>query len=160
MQTRRQFVIAGAAGATGAVAGSRVEGEIQPGNVPELRPPFRLSKEWHQAAVRRFQVRLAEKGLAGAIVSDVLNRNYLTGIFLTETERPNFLFVPAQGEPVAFIPGLDKDMAASWWVKEYEWYFDYPHAGHYGQVAWKAGAREDLFIWMLKGIARRGWGKG
>src|SRR3546814_7867787 len=48
----------------------------------------------------------------------VLNRNYLSGIFLTETERPNFLFIPAKGEPAAFIPGLDRDMAASWRSEE------------------------------------------
>jgi Xaa-Pro aminopeptidase len=123
-----------------------------------LKPPFRLTAEWHRATVKRFQERLAKLGLGGAIVADVLNRNYLTGIFLTETERPNYLFVPAKGDPVAFIPGLDRDMAASWWVKDFEWYFDYPHAGEYNRVVWKAGARADLFQWMLKSLAKRGYG--
>ena len=160
MLTRRRFfgtaaLAVGAAGLAGARADAQ---EIKPGNVASLKPPFRLPVEWYRNAVRRFQAQLAEKGLAGAIVGDVLNRDYLTGIFLTETERPNFLFVPAKGEPVAFIPGLDRDMAASWWVKEYEWYFDFPHAGDYNKVVWKAGPQEDLFAWMLKGLAKRGFG--
>jgi Xaa-Pro aminopeptidase len=146
--------------AVGAVPLPRLFADIKPGNVPSLKPPFRLPQEWYRETVRRFQERLAEKKLAGAIVSDVLNRNYLTGIFLTETERPNYLFIPAKSEPVAFLPGLDRDMAASWWVKDYEWYFDFPHAGEYNKVVWKAGPRADLFVWMLKGLARRGFGKG
>jgi Xaa-Pro aminopeptidase len=89
----------------------------------------------------------------------VLNRNYLTGVFLTETERPNYLFVPAQGEPAAFIPGLDRDMMASWWIKDYEWYFDFPHAGEFNKVQWKAGKKAELFEWALGGIARRGFAK-
>ena len=162
MPSRRMFLgsAAAVAGAASLATPRPGRAEIKPGNVPSLKPPFRLPVDWYRATVKRFQARLAEKGLTGAIVSDVLNRNYLTGIFLTETERPNFLFVPAKGDPVAFIPGLDRDMAASWWVKEFEWYFDFPHAGDYNQLAWKAGKREDLFVWMLKGLAKRGFGTG
>ena len=161
MLARRQF-LGSAALTMGASASLRAStgATVKAGNVPSLKPPFRLSESWYRATVKRFQQRLTDKKLAGAIVADPLNRNYLTGIFLTETERPNFLFVPAKGEPIGFIPGLDRDMASSWWVKEFEWYFDYPHAGEYNQLAWKAGPRADLFAWMLKGLAKRGFGKG
>lgn len=160
MFSRRHFfgslgLLAGAAGISRL---PDLHAQIKAGNVPSLKPPFRLPVEWYRATVNRFQTKLGEKGLGGAIVADSLNRNYLTGIFLTETERPNYLFVPAKGEPVAFIPGLDRDMAASWWVKEFEWYFDFPHAGEFNQVTWKAGPRADLFVWMLKGLAKRGFG--
>jgi len=162
MLARRRFLSSAAlaAGVAGSLRASGVKTEIAPGKVPSLQPPFRLSEAWYRATVRRFQQRLADKKLAGAIVADPLNRNYLTGIFLTETERPNFLFVPAKGEPIGFIPGLDRDMAASWWVKEFEWYFDFPHSGGYSGHTWKAGKRDDLFVWMLKGLAKRGFGKG
>ncbi len=162
MISRRRFVqsLGVAAGASGLLRAEKVLADTKPGNVPSLKPPFRLPVEWYRGTVKRLQQMLQEKGLAGAIVSDVLNRNYLTGIFLTETERPNFLFVPAKGEPVAFIPGLDRDMAASWWIKEFEWYFDYPHAGAYNQVVWKAGPRQDLFVWMLNGLKKRGFRSG
>jgi len=160
MSTRRNFLasLGLAAGAAGLGRPPEACAEIKPGKVASLKPPFRLPVDWYRGAVKRLQGKLAEKGLGGAIVADVLNRNYLTGIFLTETERPNYLFIPAKGDPVAFIPGLDRDMAASWWIKEFEWYFDFPHAGDYNQVVWKAGPREDLFVWMLKGLARRGFG--
>ncbi len=160
MFTRRRFIGSTVALGAAASCADALVAQPQPkaGVVPSLKPPFRLPESWYRATVKRFQARLAEKGLAGAIVADVLNRNYLSGIFLTETERPNYLFIPSKGEPVAFIPGLDRDMAASWWVKDFEWYFDYPHAGEYSQHAWKAGPREDLFVWMLKGLAKRGYG--
>jgi len=160
MLSRRRFFesVGVAAGSAALLRSAELAPEIKPGSVATLKPPFRLPAEWYRGTVKRFQARLAALRLSGAIVTDVLNRNYLTGIFLTETERPNFLFVPATGEPVAFIPGLDRDMAASWWVKEFEWYFDFPHSGEYGKVVWKAGAQEDLFKWMLKGLAKRGFG--
>ena len=160
MPTRRFFLTSlGVAAATAqSVRAQRATATIKPGNVPSLKPPFRLSEAWYRDAVRRLQRRLASEKLDGAIVADVLNRNYLSGIFLTETERPNFLFVPAQGDPVGFIPGLDRDMATSWWVKDFEWYFDFPHAGGYSAHTWDAGKREDLFAWMLKGLAKRGYG--
>jgi Xaa-Pro aminopeptidase len=150
--------VALAAGTASLACSARSAEEIKPGNVPSLKPPFRLPVEWYRATVKRLQAKLAERGLGGTIVADVLNRNYLTGVFLTETERPNYLFVPAKGEPVAFIPGLDRDMATSWWVKDIEWYFDFPHAGEYNKHTWSAGPREDVFIWMLKGVAKRGFG--
>jgi Xaa-Pro aminopeptidase len=160
MLSRRRFVQSlGIAAGVGGLRGTpKIFAEIKPGKVPSLKPPFRLPVEWYRATVNRFQARLAEMNLSGAIVSDVLNRNFLTGIFLTETERPNYLFVPAKGEPTAFVPGLDRDMVASWWIKDFEWYFDFPHAGEYNQNAWKAGPKEDLFVWMLKGLAKRGYG--
>jgi len=162
MLSRRRFfgTAAVAVGTAGLARAAGSADEIKPGSVPSLTAPFRLGVEWYRGAVKRFQAKLAERGLSGAIVTDVLNRNYLTGIFLTETERPNFLFVPAKGEPVAFIPGLDRDMATSWWVKDIEWYFDFPHAGEYSKHTWTAGPREDLFVWMLKGVAKRGYGSG
>jgi Xaa-Pro aminopeptidase len=159
MLSRRQFLVSlGVAASATEVPRRGSQTNIKPGHVPTLKPPFRLPVEWYRATLQRFQARLAEKKLAGAIVGDVLNRNYLTGIFLTETERPNYLFVPAKGDPAAFIPGLDRDMAASWWVKDFEWYFDFPHAGEYNKLVWRAGPREDVFEWMLQGLAKRGFG--
>jgi len=159
MFSRRQFLASLGVAATATQVTRRAAlAQVKRGTVPTLRPPFRLPVEWYRATVQRFQARLAEKKLAGAIVGDVLNRNYLTGIFLAETERPNYLFIPAKGDPAAFIPGLDRDMAASWWVKDFEWYFDYPHGGEYNKLVWKAGPKEDVFAWMLKGIAKRGSG--
>ncbi len=160
MLSRRHFLASAGivAGAAATLKPSKLLSDIKPGTVPSLKPPFRLPMEWYRGAVERFQAKLAEKGLAGALVTDVLNRNYLTGIFLLQTERPNYLFIPAQGEPFGLFPGLDRDMARSWWIRDFEWYFDFPHSGEYNQVVWKAGAKDDLFIHMLKLLEKRGFG--
>ncbi len=125
---------------------------------PPLTPPFRLPAEWHQATTRRFQQKLAEKKLDGAVIWSTDNIQYLTGAFATTTERSIWLFVPAQGEPAIFYPGLDRDLWQTWWVKDGEWYFDYHHHGGYNQHTWTAGPTADLFQWMLEGLKRRGVG--
>ncbi len=160
MSSRRHFIasLGIAAGSAASLRPSNIFSDLKPVSVASLKPPFRLQPQWYRATVKRFQAQLAEKGLEGAIVADVLNRNYLTGIFLLQTERPNYLFIPANGEPCALIPGLDRDMAGSWWIKDFEWYFDYPHSGAYNQIVWQPGRREDLFIHLLKTLDQRGFG--
>jgi Xaa-Pro aminopeptidase len=128
--------------------------------IPSLKPPFRLGESWYRATVARLQARLRDKNLAGVLCAGGLNHNYLAGYFLTQTERPMFFFVPATGEPTFFHPGLDRDLVATWWIKDHEWYFDFQHAGEYNKVQWKAGKKEDLWVWVLQALARRGYGKG
>jgi len=137
-----------------------IERALKEVQVPSLKPPWRLSVDWYRATVARLQGLLRQRGLGGVLCTSHLNHNYLAGYFLTQTERPMFLFVPASGEPTFFHPGLDRDLVASWWIKDHEWYFDFFHAGEYNQVVWKAGKQEDLWVWVLKGLARRGYGKG
>jgi Xaa-Pro dipeptidase len=127
--------------------------------VTPLSPPFRLSESWYRQTVKRLQDRLAERGLDGIILKDRWNIIYVSGLFHTTTERPFWLFVPTRGEPIFFYPGLDKDLVNTWWIKEGEWYFDYPHAGPFNTLAYKAGPKADLLQWMLKGLARRGFGR-
>ena len=112
------------------------------------------------AQIQRLQDRLGERGLRGIILKESNNHNYLTGIFLTNTERPVWLWVPAQGELAIFGPGLDRDMYREWFIKDFEWYFDYPHAGPFNQLVFEKGPTVDLAEWMLKGIAKRGGGEG
>lgn len=161
MLSRRKFLtsVGVAAGTVTAIEPSKLARDSKPGSVPSLKPPFRLPVGWYRRTVQRFQARLAEKNLAGAVVTDVLNRNYLSGIFLLQTERPNYLFIPAKGEPFALIPGLDRDMVASWWIEDFEWYFDFPHSDGYDRMVWKAGAKDDLFIHFLKSLEKRGFGE-
>ncbi len=171
--TRRKFL-----GAAGVVAGAplmarsvlasesdpqrqrSIEREMKYAKVSGLKPPWRLPVEWNKATVARLQAKLRDKGVAGVVCTNGLNHNYLAGTFLTQTERPMFLFVPATGEPTFFHPGLDRDMVSSWWVTDHEWYFDYLHAGAYDKVLWQAGPTEDLWAWVCKGLAKRGHTKG
>lgn len=126
---------------------------------PPLTGPFRLPPEWYKATTARFQKKLVEKQWDGAVLHSPDNLQYLTGAFATSTERAIWLFVPAQGEPTIFFPGLDRDLWGTWWIQDREWYFDYLHHGGYNQVMWAAGSSESLFEWVLAGLVKRGHGK-
>ena len=44
------------------------------------------------------------------------------------------MLIPAKGDPVLFVPGLESDQVKLWWIKDYEAYFDYP--GPVNRVQW------------------------
>src|SRR5688500_13817821 len=104
---RRRFLqtsaLATAAISTPKLASAALQSENRAGKMPQrkyppITGPFRLPPEWYQATTRRFQKRLAESGLHGAVITGSDNIDYLTGAFATTTEREIWLFVPAQGE--------------------------------------------------------------
>jgi Xaa-Pro aminopeptidase len=124
--------------------------------------PDRLPVAWYRACVGRIQQQLAEQGLDGILLKDQWNIVYASGYFHSTTERPEALWVPREGEPALFVPGLDRDLVSSWWVRDAEYYFDYPHAETAGDP--RAGAVQspqgtvNLWQWMLRGLDRRGFG--
>ena len=123
--------------------------------------PDRLPVEWYRANVARLQRALQAAGLDGILCKDVWNIVYVSGYFHSQTERPEALWVPATGEPTLFVPGLDRDLVASWWIQDAEYYFDYPHAERRndpraGDVNLPQGT-VDLWGWIVRGVARRGF---
>ena len=70
MQSRRGFLqsLGVAATGSGLIAQGSIGQEIKAGYVPTLKPPFRLSVGWYRGTVQRFQARLRELKLDGAIV--------------------------------------------------------------------------------------------
>ena len=163
---RRSFLKSAslAAIATPELARAMIQAEDRAGAMPKrsyppLNGPFRLPAEWYKATTARFQQKLADQKLDAAVISDSNCINYLTGSFAITTERPIWLLVPAKGEPAVFHPGLDRDLWGTWWVRDHEWYFDYPHSGPYNKVLYDAGPQADLFTWMLEGATKRGLGK-
>ena len=120
----------------------------------------RLPLEWHKGRAKRLQSQLSEEGFAGALLADRWNIIYFTGLFHTTTERPFFVFLPADRlATIWFHPGLDRDLVKSWWATETESYFDFPHGegafpneGHVQQ-----GKTVDPFEWVLKGLKKRGF---
>lgn len=139
------------------------EGLLKP-NPDHPRPASfdRLDEGWHRGRVARLKEKLNDEGLAGILLSDRWNIIYFSGLWFTSTERPYTLFVPAAGtaEPTFFHPGLDRDMIATWWIKDAESYFDFQH----GEGAWpnlgkvQMGGTVDLTRWLLKGLKKRGYG--
>jgi Xaa-Pro dipeptidase len=127
---------------------------------PASGKPFRMTEPWYRQTIGRLQQKLGERGLRGMILSETHNVNYLIGHFGGGWERPEWLFVPTQGEVTMFGPGIDRETYGLWWVKDFQWYFDYPHAGPFNQIVLDKGPTVDLTEWMLQGVAKRGFGEG
>jgi Xaa-Pro aminopeptidase len=123
--------------------------------------PDRLPIAWYRATIARLQRALAAAGLDGLLCKDQWNIVYLSGYFHSQTERPEALWIPATGDPALFVPGLDRDLVASWWIRDAEYYFDYPHAetNNDPRAATVAnpGGTVDLWRWMAQGLGRRGY---
>ncbi|MGH7547640.1 MAG: M24 family metallopeptidase [Gemmatimonadales bacterium] len=171
MPSRRDFVHSSLLAAAGALAPTRdVTGSLPwwwtaPARDPGtglVDVPDRLPIAWYRSTIARLQQALGAAGLDGMLLKDRWNIVYLTGYFHSQTERPEALWVPATGEPTLFVPGLDRDLVASWWIKDYELYFDFPHAEtsndpRVGSVV-NAQGTVDLWRWMLAGLDKRGFG--
>ena len=187
-RTRREFLVGSMAAAAAGVAGVRPAAGAKPGSpatpaTPKIAVPAaagngsaallktdpdhpqpaafdRLDETWHRGTIKRLQGRLQEEGIEGALLADRWNIIYFTGLWHTSTERPFLVFIPATGaEPTWFHPSLDRDLVASWWIKDREIYFDFKHGDgafpNLGQV--QMGETVDLQKWVLKGLRKRGW---
>jgi Xaa-Pro aminopeptidase len=170
--TRREFLArTSLAGAAAALAPARdAIGAVPPWwHRPATDPatqlsdvPDRLPIAWYRACVGRLQAKLGEMGLDGILLRDAWNIIYVSGYFHTTTERPEALWVPREGEPTLFVPGLDRDLVASWFLRDAEFYFDYPQAETNGDPRTGSVLARDgtanLWTWMLRGLDRRGFG--
>ena len=77
---------------------------------------------------------MKERKLNALLLLDATNIIYTVGYFHLSTERPLAALIPESGDPVMFVPGLETDQVKTWWVKDYESYFDYP--GPVNRVRW------------------------
>ncbi|MBI1967646.1 MAG: aminopeptidase P family protein [Gemmatimonadetes bacterium] len=171
MTTRREFVRSSLVASAAALARGRDDIGTLPWwwTAPRRDPatsladlPDRLPIQWYRDTIARLQRALQGAGLDGLLCKDQWNIVYLSGYFHSTTERPEALWVPAVGEPTLFCPGLDRDLVTSWWIRDAEFYFDYPQADgdgdpRTGTVATPQGTT-DLWLWMLNGLERRGFG--
>jgi Xaa-Pro dipeptidase len=101
---------------------------------PAPPPPDRLPVEWYQRKIKQVQAKMAERNLHALLLLNAHNVVYTTGYFHLPTERPLAVLIPASGDPVLFVPGLESDQVKLWWIKDVEVYFDYP--GPVNRVQW------------------------
>ena len=175
--SRRDFIrtmgagLAGAGTAAGALACASEAG-IAAGESERLLVPNpdhvdpaplgydRLPLEWHQARTRTLKERVAPLGVSAIILTSDQNQAYYTGCFRGSGERSTWvLFLTGEADTVYwYSPGIDRDLIATWWATENEYYFCYPHAeaGFPNRGAVVQGPRVDLFEWLLNGLKRRG----
>ena len=168
------FAGAGVAANNLACAGATAEGDserlLEP-NPDHVEPaPLgmdRLPLSWHQGATRRLKALVATteagagEGADAILLQSDQNQVYYTGCFRRSGERSTWVFFPIEEEDTVYwySPGIDRELIASWWATENEYYFGYPHAEggfpNRGEVV--QGETVDLFAWMLDGLKRRGF---
>jgi len=102
--------------------------------MPDTSPHDRLQPEWYRRKVAQVQEKMKNRKLNALLLLDATNIIYTVGYFHLSTERPLATLIPESGDPVMFIPGLETDQVKTWWVKDYEAYFDYP--GPVNRVRW------------------------
>ena len=171
MTTRRDFlaqsalVAAGMSTVTRDAIGVVPHWWVKPATDPAtglVDVPDRLPIAWYRGCIQRLQAKLGELGLDGILLKDRWDIIYVAGYFHTTTERPYGLWIPREGEPAIFVPGLDRELVDAWWIRDAELYFDYPQAQtngdpRVGSVLQPVGT-VNLWAWMMKGLDRRGFG--
>src|SRR5437868_11421291 len=149
MANRRQFLrtVAGAT-ALGITAEFRSFGRVRSlklsAAVPEGDTHDRLPPDWYRRKIAQVQQKMKERRLNALVLLNATNVIYTTGYFHLSTERPLAALIPESGNPVLFVPELESDQVKSWWVKDYESYFDFP--GPVNRVQW-----------IFERIAKRGF---
>ena len=115
--------------------------------VPDTGPHDRLQPDWYRRKIVEVQKKMKERKLNALLLLNATNIIYTVGYFHLSTERPLATLIPDAGDPVMFIPGLETDQVKTWWVKDYEAYFDFP--GPVNRVRW-----------IFERVAKRGLGSG
>ena len=152
MADRRQFLrtLAGAA-ALSVTADVSSLGKVRrlrmAAAMPDATAHDRLQPEWYRRKISQVQEKMKERKLNALLLLDATNVIYTTGYFHISTERPIAALIPESGDPALFIPGLEIDQIKTWWVKDYESYFDFP--GPVNRVRW-----------IFERVAKRGLGSG
>ena len=101
-----------------------------------------LSPDWHAAARDRLRARAQAAGLDGLLLTRGANLTYATGLFLTPNERPMAVWVPVTGDPVLFMPELERENAETAGIADLRLYDEFPGTTH-------------PVLWMLGEIGRR-----
>jgi Xaa-Pro dipeptidase len=102
--------------------------------MPDTSPHDRLQPDWYRRKVGQVQEKMKERKLNALLLLDATNIIYTVGYFHLSTERPLAALIPESGDPVMFVPELEADQVKTWWVKDYESYFDFP--GPVNRVRW------------------------
>ncbi len=127
---------------------------------PEEAGFDRLPLSWYKETVKRLKEQVGEKGAAAMLLQNRWNLVYFTGLFHSTTERPFYALFPMKEDAIYWYhPGLDRDLVATWWNTENDYYFDYLHAegGFPNEGKVIQGKTVDLFQWMLDGLKKRGF---
>lgn len=107
-----------------------------------MTAPGPLAPAFHAAARDRLRARAERTGLDGLLLTHMANIAYATGLFLSAGERPMAVWLPVEGEPILFMPGLERENAEGTGIADLRCYEEFP-----GPVP--------AILWMLDEIGRR-----
>ncbi|SEF75541.1 Creatinase/Prolidase N-terminal domain-containing protein [Jhaorihella thermophila] len=117
--------------------------------MPPEAPPRGFAEAEFAARMARAQAMMAEQGLAGLLLTTEAELRYFSGfhtLFWQSPTRPWFLFVPAEGRPVAVIPEIGAALMRRTWVRDIR--------------SWSAPAPDDdgvsLLVELLAPLAGQG----
>ncbi|MDX2138789.1 MAG: Xaa-Pro peptidase family protein [Chloroflexota bacterium] len=102
-----------------------------------------LDADFYLRKQSQIQAALADEGLDGLLLLDSHNVTYASGFWHIPSERPIGLYLPALGDPVLFVPLLERENAADCHVRDIRTYFEYPGETH--PVVWmrrECGAKQ------------------
>ena len=102
-----------------------------------------LGEAHYRQRVGAIQARLDAAALDGVLLLDANNVMWACGFFHIPNERPLGVWIPASGEPVLFVPFLEKEQAEASWIADVRWYWEYP-------------GEKPPELWMLREIAPPG----
>lgn len=85
-----------------------------------------LSSDWHAGARDRLRARAQAAGLDGLLLLRVSNLAYATGLFLSANERPMGLWLPVAGDPILFMPELERENAETCGIADMRLYDEFP----------------------------------
>ncbi|MEV0393734.1 M24 family metallopeptidase [Polymorphospora rubra] len=73
---------------------------------------MRLPESFYTSVRTRLGAALDERGLDGFLATSPADVAFLSGFFYIATERPVYLWMPREGDPLLVIPRLDEEYAA------------------------------------------------
>lgn len=101
-----------------------------------------LDQTFYRALHDRLRTEMVRSGSDGCLALQSGNVIYLSGFFHSVNERPVGLFIPVDGDPVLFVPLLERENAEGGFIKDIRTYPEFP--GVENPVEWmvrETGAR-------------------
>jgi Xaa-Pro dipeptidase len=95
-----------------------------------------LGEAFHRRKCAEIQARLGAAGFDGLLLLDSYNVTYASGFMHVPSERPLGLYLPASGDPILYVPLLERENAGDTWIGDIRTYFEYP--GEENAIIWMA----------------------
>ena len=93
-----------------------------------------LGEAFYRGRVEAIREQTASEGADGILLLNAPDIVYAAGFVHSPSERPIGFYIPVNGDPVLFIPLLEKENAAATWITDTRIYFEFP--GERDAISW------------------------